>query len=447
MLGLLACCAGVTDEGGSSAELSEEDGDPPGFARVALDARGNAIVVWHWWGFDVGTIRSRRYAPGIGWGPIEQIDSGEQDAVYPALAADPSGNAVAVWIEVEVFDEEDPNKERIAEIWANRYTVGVGWGAAARIDKRDEGHAGDPHVAMDLAGNAIAVWHQSDSIRENIWSNRSTPDGSWDIAQIIDTGAGHAGDPRVAMDSEGNAIAVWHQTDGTRANIWSNRFIPRSEWGAAMPIGNREGGEARLPDVAMDPDGHATVVWHESDGERSSIWSSRYDGTWREPERIDAHHLGDAHRPKVGMDADGNALAVWKQFDGNTVGVWSNRATPAGEWTTPERIEANDQGDALRPRLAVSAAGDAAVVWLQSDGLGLAVWSNAYTTSDHWGDAGPIDPRSGDRAREEPRGPTVAMDPAGNAIAVWGREVQTTEAGGAISFANEGSIWSARRTH
>jgi hypothetical protein len=28
----------------------------------------------------------------------------------------------------------------------------------------------------------------------------------------------------VAIDGGGNALAVWDQSDGTRANIWSNRF-------------------------------------------------------------------------------------------------------------------------------------------------------------------------------------------------------------------------------
>jgi len=28
----------------------------------------------------------------------------------------------------------------------------------------------------------------------------------------------------VAIDPSGNVLAVWKQTDGTRENIWSNRF-------------------------------------------------------------------------------------------------------------------------------------------------------------------------------------------------------------------------------
>ncbi len=38
--------------------------------------------------------------------------------------------------------------------------------------------------------------------------------------EVIETdNAGNASSPQIAMDSSGNAIAVWHQDDGTRNNI------------------------------------------------------------------------------------------------------------------------------------------------------------------------------------------------------------------------------------
>jgi hypothetical protein len=71
----------------------------------------------------------------------------------------------------------------------------------------------------------LAVWDQSDGTRSNIWSNRYTPTGGWGTAERIETDdAGNALGPHVAIDGGGNAVVVWDQSDGTRANIWSNRF-------------------------------------------------------------------------------------------------------------------------------------------------------------------------------------------------------------------------------
>jgi len=47
---------------------------------------------------------------------------------------------------------------------------------------------------------------------------------AWGTAQKIETDAGDAGSPQIAVDAGGNAIAVWHQSDGARDNIWANRF-------------------------------------------------------------------------------------------------------------------------------------------------------------------------------------------------------------------------------
>ena len=47
----------------------------------------------------------------------------------------------------------------------------------------------------------------------------------WDVAELLETDdAGDARGPRVALDPNGNAVAVWTQSDGTRDNIWANRF-------------------------------------------------------------------------------------------------------------------------------------------------------------------------------------------------------------------------------
>lgn len=57
-------------------------------------------------------------------------------------------------------------------IWANRYTAGTGWGTAALIETDNAGNAYSPQIACDTAGNALAVWDQSDGTRLNIWANR-----------------------------------------------------------------------------------------------------------------------------------------------------------------------------------------------------------------------------------------------------------------------------------
>jgi len=52
-----------------------------------------------------------------------------------------------------------------------------------------------------------------------------TGERQWGDALLIETNnVGGAFVPQVALDPNGNAVAVWSQSDGTRNNIWANRF-------------------------------------------------------------------------------------------------------------------------------------------------------------------------------------------------------------------------------
>jgi len=130
---------------------------------------------------------------------------------------------------------------------------------------------------VDSNGNAVAVWQQLDGTRNNIWANRYVAGVGWGTAELIETdNAGDAYKPQVAVDSSGNTVAVWRQWDGTRYNIWSNRYIPGFGWGTATLIETDNAGDASSPQVAVDSSGNAVAVWKQYDGTRKNIWANRY---------------------------------------------------------------------------------------------------------------------------------------------------------------------------
>ena len=106
---------------------------------------------------------------------------------------------------------------------SNTFTPKV-WGTAELIETDSVGNANNPQIAFDSNGNAIVVWFQSDGPRYNIWANHF--DGtSWGTPELIENdNAGRVAEPQIAFDNNGNAIAVWYQSDSTRDNIWANRF-------------------------------------------------------------------------------------------------------------------------------------------------------------------------------------------------------------------------------
>ena len=101
---------------------------------------------------------------------------------------------------------------------------------------------------------------------------------AWDTSALIESdNAGDAYGAEIAIDANGNALAVWYQSDGTRTNIWSNRYTPTTNtWGAAALIETDNAGGAYTPQIAIDANGNAVAVWAQSDGTHYSIWSNRY---------------------------------------------------------------------------------------------------------------------------------------------------------------------------
>ena len=105
------------------------------------------------------------------------------------------------------------------------------WQLAERIEADAANDLDDPQVAMDATGNAIAVWEQSDGTRVNIWTNRYTAGVGWGTAQLIENdNAGDATAPAIGTDAAGNAVAVWQQSDGTHTNVYANRYVAGAGW-------------------------------------------------------------------------------------------------------------------------------------------------------------------------------------------------------------------------
>lgn len=258
--------------GWGTAELIESsDTGNANKPQIAFDADGNALAVWELGDggvFPVFSIYANRYTSGSGWGTAELIEGEAGDTDSPQIAFDADGNALAVWYQIN---------GSYYSIYANRYTSGSGWGTAELIESDDTNNASYPQVAFDTAGNALAVWEQSDGSYVNIYANRYTSGGGWGMAELVESSdTGDANRPQIAFDASGNALTVWAQDDGSTHNIWSNHYTPGSGWGTAELI---EGGagSAEYPKIAIDADGNALAVWHQNDGSDNSIYANRYE--------------------------------------------------------------------------------------------------------------------------------------------------------------------------
>jgi hypothetical protein len=420
MLATLASCGGgggggapAGGGGGGGPVLVEtNDAGDVSSAQVAIDTDGNGLAVWIQSDGTRGNVWANRYTAGAGWGMAVLIETGTGNARSPQLAIDGSGNGLVVW---------DQSNGLIQHIWANGFTPATGWGTAVQIET-GAGGAISPQLGVDAAGNALAVWSGSPSTG----FNRYTTGSGWGTAAPIQTGTVNISTPHVAVAANGNAVAVWVQFVGLRGDVWANRYTATSattgSWGTAALIETDNVNDAITPRVAIDTSGNALVVWVQTDGTRYNVWSNRFTAgatnTWGTAALIETDNAGGANAPRVAFDGSGNALAVWQQ-DGDasaviTYDIRSNRYTAGSGWGTSELMETS----ALRAggvELAMNGAGAAVATWYQLDGSHQSVYSRRYAPGIGWGPVALAESYDGGDAVF----PKVAINASGAGLLVW----------------------------
>ena len=269
----------------------------------------------------------------------------------------------------------------------------------------------------------------------------------WNIPVFVSELGKEAGSPQVAVDPDGNAIAIWTQDDGGRFNLLANRFEAGVGWGAPTLIERDDSGDARAPMLAIDPAGNAWAVWQQIVGPPGSeaspislaghnIWGNRFvpETGWGEGRLIKSEALvGD-----IGLDASGTLTILW------TVdrAIYADRFVPDIGWAGAKPIlEDVEPGSSVQ--LAVDAEGRAIAVWAERSVAPptLEIYASRYVPNEGWGPAILVWADTDFGARFIQRDIlSIVMDSEGSAIALWSVDIFYT---GEVYGAN-GVIYAAR---
>ncbi len=402
------------------------DGQNASSPQVAMDDKGNAIIVWQQNdGSSKSQIFKSEYRGGV-WthpgGLSDNISPDGQNATSPQVAMDGKGNAIIVWHQ---------NDGKKSQIFKSEHRGGV-WthpGGLSDNISPDGQNAYNPQVAMDDRGNAIIVWQQGDGSKNQIFKSEYRG-GVWThpggLSDNISPDGQDASSPQVAMDNDGNAIIVWRQLDGANYQIFMSVYrcgVWTHPGGISDNI-SPDGQEADNPQVAMDNNGNAIIVWKQYEGSSSNqIFMSEYrNGVWIHPQNISDYisivHQ-NAHDPQVAMDDNGNAIIVWMQWDGANDQIFMSEYR-RGAWKHPASRSDNispDKQSAYLPQVAMDNNENAVIVWQQIDGSKRQIfksecWGGVWKHPDGLSDN--ISPDG-----QEGLAPQVAMDDNGNAVIVW----------------------------
>ncbi|HEY3183568.1 MAG TPA: PKD domain-containing protein [Gaiellaceae bacterium] len=389
--------------GWEPAVTLSRDGHPVGVVQAALDGAGNGYALWEEQ-VEAGCVQTR-FGPPCPFVVRGAMRAGPR-TWSPAVDLSAQGVLTGLRLAMSPSGHAVAGWKRLAgPAWLAEATrLRLGWEGAQQLSSTFDG--GPFGIAVDSAGAALAVWV---SDVPNVLRASFRPSaGVWSTAVELDRSPSLQS-PTVSIDGAGNATAVWAAVDASGRSTLetARRDAATGSWEAAMAVSRP--GDLIVPTAVVSHAGRTvTVAWMRRDGGSESVEANVRDtaGTWTGPVTLapSTSSIGGLH---LAVGAGGDAVAVWVARDGDAYVVHSSvRRAGDRAWGAPDAVSPPAR-TAFQPAVAVDTAGNAVAVWVGDDVVQTALRPAA---SRRWSAPTRLGPGVA---------PVVAIDPNGNGLAAW----------------------------
>lgn len=402
---------------------------------IAVDASGNAIVVF----YDQGEVWARRYVRATDtWDPLQRISESVSTGVNPRVDVDDAGNAMVAWYSSSAQGVVYARRFDAASGWT------TGWGTVATVaggtsgvqqymtglDMTSDGHAAVTFYRWNTAGGTYEVWA---AVFED--------GGGWTAPVRLSTAGGTGQNPAIGvarMGTQVRVVAAWSESAAGRLDVHgsvstydtaTNVLTP----GAQTLLETENTRDYLSPRVMMDEAGNALVVFQQrsSTGADYHVISTRYaGGSWSGAMAVDTSAT-DARDFAGAMNGAGMAVVVWRNCNANVCSLWGRRNN-GGNWLQGQQI--SEEIATSSPSVAVDGAGRALALWRQDVAAVSSILASELDPQSGWSAAHTLEVDN-TNARQSPR---VAFGKNGTGVAGWVYEV---DAGGNLRRKIQGAIY------
>lgn len=408
-----------------------------------MDLMGNAVATWSRTKGMAATenIWAASYNHSLRvWTGALKI-SGSGSAANSQVAIDPEGNAILIW--EEGFPTQIMYRYLSAEgVWTPDLSM------PPDTVQESVNPQTFPQIALDTEGNALAIWTEFVGGKNHVHSAKKPVGMSWIYLGEISSGNLNATlipAKALALNEAGAGIAVWEESNGEISEIHGAQYI-NGAWTQPIPIAKEEGKIARNPSAGIDGFGNGIVVWIQ---ENKIFSKTLTNGILSESPLIASNPDYAAERPHVRMDAEGNAVVVFERYNAMHKFIAAATLPKNGtDWTTAVDISGPSPSDAAAagyPVFALNPIGDGVAIWkewtgsnmvIQGAGFSLNTWSFIKTLSSSSGYSGAPTPAYDIG---------VTLNHAGNILAIWpedpsGTGAQQIKATAGVGLANAGPL-------
>lgn len=320
--------------------------NPP---ALAIDAHGNAILAFEHPVGDQTIVQAAFRPAGGSFGQPVPLSAPGQNAGEPVVAMNADGDAVAAW-------ERSNGTHTIVQ--AAVRPAGGAFGTAVDLSAPGE-NAQVPDVDIAANGTVAATWLRGTVVQAAV----RPAGGAFGSPQDLGEGGTSSAWPQVAVDPAGRATVVWVRTTARPWTVMTMRRTTTGPFTGSQEI-SPPGQWSQLASVVVDGRNTATAVWttQTPDGYRMYTASRANDAPFGAPEPISTTNALSGLRPvSLGIDSSGGVLAAWTLLiEGTTTAVIQAARRPAGgKFGGVKSISEPVQiGGSYAPRVATDAAGN-----------------------------------------------------------------------------------------
>ncbi len=359
--------------------------------------------------------------PGVGsatFSTAVDLSAPLQDAVVPQVAVGPDGATTITWTRNNIIQA------------ATRPAGSATFSAAVDLSA-PLGSAFSPQVAVGPDGATTITWRRYNGTH-NIIQVATRPAGSATFSAAVNLSAAlqHAFNPQVAVGPDGATTITWYRSNGTNEIIQAaTRPAGSATFSAAVNL-SETGQNARYPQVAVGPDGAATITWSRNGIIQAA---TRPAGSATFSTVVNLSVTGEnANSPQVAVGPDGATTITWHRFN-STHNIIQAATRPAGSATFNTVVNLSVTGrDAYNPQVAVGPDGATTITWYRYNGANTIIQaatrpagSATFSTAVNLSVTG-----------ESADGPQVAVGPDGATTITWFRssiiQARTRPPGSAI---------------
>ncbi|RYZ10258.1 MAG: hypothetical protein EOO73_01385 [Myxococcales bacterium] len=276
----------------------------------------------------------------------------------------------------------DTGGQALKEPFAASFTVRDGtWGRQGSVNA-DPTLVGSHASATDAQGNVLIAYTGKAPTNPSLttvfarWVRASTTALGEEI-QLEDNGLGCNG-VKVAVDADGNAVAIWQSGDGKQAYLRARRFVDGA-WERTAQNVAQDGATATMTSANSSAvaigGGQIAVAWtryfYQTVGNYAAHYTSvPLKGAWPS---MPASHISTSNSSEyldstqIALDAKGTVTAMftWHASAGTYKGVYFARRAPGMEWEYPTKIPSSNVPSSYLGGPVLASDGEGAMaVWL-----------------------------------------------------------------------------------